>query len=171
MRPLSRCITGFSMVELIVTLVLVGILSVTAIPAFFSVSPFALASGRGDLLAMARSAQREALSRGPGVRVQLILDHGARELRVEVGPPPLSCTRTDAARLPASVSVLRTVAMHDDLSYPLGPLGILQFDPQGALQSAAPISCPALLAADLDADSVVDVCVEPSGFVHEQACY
>lgn len=159
------------MVELIVTLILVGILGVTAIPAFFGVSPFAVTSGRGDLLAMARLAQRQAISRGPSVRVQLVLDHTAGELRVETGPPPASCVRTDASRPGASITVLRTIDMHGDLSYPLGPLGILQFDPQGALETAAPTLCPASMVADLDGDSLAELCIEPSGFAHEGSCF
>ncbi len=172
-RPLScsGSAAGFSLVELIVTLVLIGILSVTAGPAFFSVSQFAVSTGAGDFLAMARFAQRQAMSRGAAVRVQLLLDHGAGEIRVESGPPPASCVRTDASRTLASISVLRTVRMNDDLVYPFGPLGILQFDPQGALQSAAPVACPSALAADLDADGAVELCIEPSGFAHAGACY
>ncbi len=162
---------GFSLVELVVTLILVGILSVTAIPAFFSVSPFAVSTGTSDLLAVARFAQRQAVSRGPGVRVQLVLDHGSDEVRVETGPPPNSCVRVDASRTLAAIAVLRTVPMHDDLSYPLGPLGVLQFDSQGALQSAAPVSCPASLAVDLDADTNPELCIESSGFAHEGSCY
>lgn len=159
------------MVELIVTLLLVTILSVTAIPTFFSVSPFAVTSGRSDLLAMARFAQRQAVSRGPTVRVQLVLDHTAGELRVESGPPPLTCVRTDGVRSAGSITVLRSIDMHEDLTYPIGPLGILQFDPQGALQATAPVSCPSSLVADLDADTVPELCIEPSGFAHEGGCY
>lgn len=175
-RPLllsgNRCRSaGFSLIELVVTLILVGILSFTAIPAFFSVSAFAVNTGTSDLLAMARFAQRQAVSRGPAVRVQLLLDHGAGEIRVETGPPPASCVRTDASRTLAGITVLRTVAMNSDLAYPLGPLGILQFDPQGGLQSAAPVTCPASLAVDLDSDTVAELCIEPSGFAHEGSCY
>lgn len=62
---------GFTLVELVLTLLLVSILSVLALPKFFSVFSFQAASFYSDLLNTVRYAQKIAVGMGCDVQVSV----------------------------------------------------------------------------------------------------
>jgi MSHA pilin protein MshC len=67
----AACEEGFTIVELVVTLVVVAILAAVAAPRFLSVSEMNADLFRTELLAALRYAQRLSVATGCGVQVQL----------------------------------------------------------------------------------------------------
>ena len=78
-RPRGRhaaagCEAGFTLVELIAVMVIVGVLAVTAAPRFFATDTFAAAAFAAELRAGLRHAQAVALASGCATRVQIAAD-------------------------------------------------------------------------------------------------
>lgn len=172
---------GFTIVEITVVLVLIGIVSIFAAPRFAGVSAYKLASVKAELISLGRYAQESALNQsdtlnsadptGPmvKVRVQLVFepdpaDPLQSEIRVEVGEPGAAC-----AALGNSVT-LRSIPMQEGISYPTGSV---LFGPLAALESPPAYTCLDTNAPemDLNGDGTTDLCIEPSGYVHEGDCY
>lgn len=63
--------TGFTLVELIVVILLVGILSVSAIPRFFSDDGFKARGVADEIITSIRHAQRLAMTRGVQHRIDI----------------------------------------------------------------------------------------------------
>lgn len=166
---------GFTIVELSVVMVLVIVMGAVALPKFFGVSSYKVASAKSDIISLTRFAQESALNisdtRDPDdathdlqrVRVQMVFapdaDPALSQVRVEVGQTLGNCA------VITTPTVLRSVPMLEGIVYPSPAGGRIQFDPLGALE------CPANLEFDLDQDTVTDICIESSGFAHLDACY
>jgi len=70
----SLCkITGFTLIELIVVIILLGILSTTVIPKFFSSNGFEEYTYRNELLTKLRAIQLRAMQQTDGSQCHLIL--------------------------------------------------------------------------------------------------
>ena len=65
---------GFTLVELVTTMLLLGILSATALPKFFSVSGYQQQVFFDDTLAAVRFAQKLAVATGCNVQVSIAAD-------------------------------------------------------------------------------------------------
>lgn len=182
--------TGFTVVEFIVTIVLIGVMAAVFTPRFLGQQEFRVATAKNELLSVARYAQQAALWRGVGARVQLVFDTTAREIRVQVVDEGANCAGTALVN-----STIRRIPMTEGKNYvPAAPDGqrrytgswaevspggsadlvmVVQFDPLGALEASAG-ACPSLVELDLasNPDSEHgDICIEPSGYAHEGACF
>ena len=71
---------GFTLVEIIVVILLVGILSITIAPRFLNTNVFAERAAADELLSTLRYTQQLAMNRGGGVRLVL----GANSYTVEL---------------------------------------------------------------------------------------
>jgi MSHA pilin protein MshC len=84
---------GFTLIELVMTLVLLGILSATAMPKFFSVSSYHKQLFFDDTLAAVRYAQKLAVATGCNVQVSIAA--GVYTLSRLPDPDHSHCTSND----------------------------------------------------------------------------
>jgi len=130
---------GFTLVELIVTIVLVAILAVYAIPKFVNSDIAAARTAQDTVLVAARRAQQMAMDKGNIATVQLITDnsnHRARISYVEGG------AQTIDFALPSELTVTDAVISYD------------------VLGNATP-------ATTLSVGGGRNVCIEATGYVYQ----
>lgn len=81
-RSLPRRVHGFTLVELITVIVIVGILAVFAAPRFFGSSSYELRIAQDLIISSARRAQQLAMHLGPAANVQLLTDNASKQVRI-----------------------------------------------------------------------------------------
>ena len=160
---------GFTMIELIVTLIVVGVLAVSVLPRFDGLGVFDAAGYADQTQALLRYAQKTAIAQRRWVAVQVGVD------------PPTLCSQTT---LPACAANCAGGANVSPLTLPGGAPGrrrpstavtptdglLLCFDAVGrpiAAGGAAPMSTAATLAISDSGTLVRTLTVEPeTGHVH-----
>lgn len=81
--------SGFTLVELITVIVILGLLSVTVLPRFLQTDSFQSRTVQDKLISAARQAQQLAMSKAVSANVQLITDNSSKRIRIsysEGGP-------------------------------------------------------------------------------------
>ncbi len=162
---------GFTIVELIVVLVLLGVLSVTAFSRFVKPSAFAPGIVIHALVLEARAAQQLATSRADAV-VTLRVDRSGDDWRLRLETDVDGVLREE--RVGAANTTLAAVSGAAsgtvDASSPL----ILRFDARGDLAAVligAAAGDPALgISLSLSGDSAREACVYPSGYATDATC-
>lgn len=107
---LQQC--GFTLIELVTTILIVGILSVFAIPKFIGSSSVEPQTAQHLVLTAARRAQQLAMDKGTAANVQLTTDNTTHRARI---------TYTDGGaqlidyNIPASISITNQVFNYDVL--------------------------------------------------------
>ena len=110
-RTFSPC-RGFTLVELIVILLIVGILAAYAMPRFLGPDASEAISARDTILMAARRAQQLAMNQGSGAGVQLAIDNTAHEVRITYTDGALQQLRYS---LPAGSAVATVTVSYDTL--------------------------------------------------------
>ena len=93
---------GFTLVELVTVLVILGLLAVTVLPRFLQRSSFETRTAQDTLISAARQAQQFAMAKAVGANVQLITDNAARRIRIQYNE---SGTRTVDTALPDGITI------------------------------------------------------------------
>lgn len=135
-RPFVPC-RGFTLVELIVVLLIVGILAVYAMPRFLGPDASEAITARDTILMAARRAQQLAMNQGSGAGVQLATDNTAHEVRISYTDGTPQQMRYS---LPAGIAVGTVTVSYD------------------ALGNATPVTI-AISGSD-------DVCIQATGYAH-----
>ena len=130
-------VRGFTLVELIVVLLIVGILAVYAMPRFLGPDASEAITARDTILMAARRAQQLAMNQGSGAGVQLATDNTAHEVRISYTDGTLQRLRYS---LPADIAVSTVTVDYD------------------ALGNATPVTI-AITGSD-------DVCIQTTGYAH-----
>lgn len=73
---------GFTLVELVTVLVILGLLAVTVLPRFLQRSSFETRTAQDTLISAARQAQQLAMAKAVNANVQLITNNAARRIRI-----------------------------------------------------------------------------------------
>ena len=78
---------GFTLVELIVTIIIVGVLAVSVLPRFFGANQISSVTAREVTISALRRAQQVAMNGGNGANVNLVTDNGNNRIRItHTGP-------------------------------------------------------------------------------------
>ncbi len=112
--------SGFTLVELVVVILLVGILSAVAIPRFFKTSGFTERNATEEILIAFRYAQQLAMSRSGNI--QMVIDGNNYRIQ-EVGPPITIVANPNGAgnysvNLPGGITASNTTITFDSLGRP-----------------------------------------------------
>ena len=164
-------VRGFTIVELIVVLVLLGILSVTAFSRFVRPSAFAPGIVIHAIVLEARAAQQLAASR-MDAQVALLVDRSGDDWRLRVQTDVDGVVRTE--RVAAENTVLTAASGLTSATIDAATPLILRFDTAGDLSQVligAAAGDPAQgVDLSLSGDSTRQACVYPSGYVADAAC-
>ena len=116
---------GFSLVELIIIIVILGILATVASSRFIGPGPFASLAAQDQLISTARFAQQTAMSRGPNVTVSLSIAGNNYQVLIDGNPVPLpgggvTGTFPDGATIAPDPSVITFDSLGDAAAGPFG---------------------------------------------------
>ena len=162
---------GFTIVELITVIILLGILSTVALSRFVSPDAFAPGIVTHALLAEARFAQQLAVSRHDAV-VSLNVDQLGSDWRLRTSTDLDGVVRTETVAVKNTSITASSGAASDDIdaSTPL----VLQFDAAGDLGSITlgVAAGDASLGVSLSVygDTTRVVCIYPTGYASDAAC-
>lgn len=83
-----RAVTGFTLVELVMTLIIVGILAIVVLPRFADKSLFEARGFRDETLSLLRYAQKSAVAQRRTVCVDVKADGTGLDLRIDTAAVP-----------------------------------------------------------------------------------
>lgn len=112
--------SGFTLVELVVVILLVGIISFVAMPRFFKTSGFTERNAAEEILTAFRYAQQLAMSRGGDIQVVV---NGNNYRVQEVGPPVVIVANPNGSgdynvNLPGGIIATNTTITFNNLGRP-----------------------------------------------------
>jgi MSHA pilin protein MshC len=167
-------VAGFTVVELIAALVLMGILATTAMSRMVGRSAYAPALVAQQVVALARLAQQTALSRQDAV-VVLNIDRSAGAWRFRVRVTDAVSTNT-AAEERADLSNTSVVIENGPITLPLGASDslLLTFDGLGGLAAATAAATPLNpsigIGVRVTGDSTAQLCIGSVGHAYRGDC-
>lgn len=93
---------GFTLVELITVILILGFLAVTVLPRFLQTSSFESRTVQDKLISAARQAQQLAMTKAVSANVQLITDNTNKRIRISYSE---SGTQTIDTDIPTAASI------------------------------------------------------------------
>lgn len=123
-KPTINKITGFTLVELIVVILIIGILSITIAPRFFGVTSYEDRKAADELLTALRHTQQMAMNRGGGIQLVLSANNftvqrsDASPLRSPDGLFPYTKT------FPNSITATPNTIRYNALGQPVSAAGV-----------------------------------------------
>jgi MSHA pilin protein MshC len=162
---------GFTIVELVTVIVLLGILSTVAVSRMVRPSAFAPGIVAQGLVAEARIAQQRAASRGDA-QVTLTVDQLGSDWRLVLSTDIDGVIRTELLEV-ANTTVLAASGAESAALNDTTALQII-FDNRGDLATVLIGGLPGApttgVALTVNGDSSRDVCVYPTGYAVQDAC-
>ncbi len=157
--------SGFTLVEVVIVLILVGILSVTAAQKFFGSAPYEAYTFRASLLSDLRLTQQRAMQQTHSTFChQLILNNTRYGI-----PDRTDCTATDLSSLDPN-ALDKTDLIVDTSRYNItfsivgkSNPSIISFDNMGRPQDDCSGGCDISVVSDLD---TVSIRIEAEGYIH-----
>ena len=129
---------GFTLIELVTTILIVGILAVFAMPKFIGTSSVDPTTAQHLVLTAARRAQQLAMDKGAAATVQLTTDNATQIARI---------TYTDGSAQVIDYNIPSSISMSNH---------VFNYD---ALGNASP-------AATITLSGGKNVCIEATGYAH-----
>jgi prepilin-type N-terminal cleavage/methylation domain-containing protein len=169
-----KCLNhGFTVIELVAVLVLIGVLAVTSYSRWFSGSPFELSATAADISTVARLAQRIAVFK-PGNNITLGVSNVAGIWQLVVMEDDdgyisnLFQNDNNSGNTIAIAGVAGPVTLSavNDLVVNYDDLGNISALLVGGVALGATVG----VAISISTDSPKLICISPVGFVHAGAC-
>ena len=146
---------GFSIIELVVVIIILGILSATVAPKFFTSKGYSEYAYRSDAISKLRLIQTRAMQQGSGGCYQVMLT-SSKLGKVTCDTPP---EFVDQAEQRATV-----VEISSDDEVTFSPSGkIFTFDSMGRPQSN---SVNEAITITVNGDQSLDILIESEGYIH-----
>ena len=147
---------AFSLIELVVTMIIISILAVTVLPKFFGISDFSVYTVRDQLISQLKAAQLQALNQRGVCHNLLITDDYfglVRNSGVTCGTAVNTGDRIDYADI--NIDVLNN-SVRD-----------FQFDPDGRVTNlTTDAGCLDCLTIKLTGSEVLFIVIESEGYIH-----
>lgn len=175
--PVADLQAGFTLVELVVTIFLLGILSAFIMPRFLSSESYNAINTRDHLLSAARAAQQRAMGRDDvslrlelsGQQWQMIVSDGSGELQRSRarGRGVQVSSDVNISNSCQSVPGTEVVSTAAPLEIEYGRLGQLQ---RSRVGSGAWQDNPAVLRICVNNSEVFSLCISGAGFAYTGDC-
>lgn len=173
---LKTRIQGFTIPELVIAIVLIGIVAAVTLSRFLRDDAYNAAIVRDQLVSMSRAAQQKAIGRADvSLRIQQVGDQLRFVIEDDSGSVQTSSVDRDAVSLSYDVNVVQACNLSPASSV-FGPGSNLRlsFDQLGNLVTAGAVGSeqPVTRALRLcvNNDPRLSVCVSPAGFAHVGEC-
>ncbi|MDT8427872.1 MAG: type II secretion system protein [Pseudomonadales bacterium] len=179
MPPRCGSSRGFTLIELVITIVLIGIVSAVALSRMLTGDTFNAVIARDQIISLARAAQQKAIGRSDVVLL-IQPEAGRLQLRIEVDGQSVTSASTElqSVSLRADVDVLdscgtvagtHAVGTAAPLRIEFGRLGDLV---QGGVQGTAgfPQTVNTGMRVCVNGDPANSVCLSATGFAYAGDC-
>jgi MSHA pilin protein MshC len=162
MTRLSPRQTGFTLVELVVVIILLGILSVYAAPRLFGVSGVAAYSVQDELLSSLRLTQIRAMNRSGKCNRWMM--SASRVQQVSLDQDAGSCASSFPANMDDATAVTITSEQRVTLSISTDTgASYLDFDNMGRADQCETNGC----TIEINGEDQTRICIETEGYIHE----
>jgi len=101
---------GFTLIELITVILILGFISVAVLPRFLQSSSFESRSVQDQVISAARQAQQLAMSKAVNANVQLITDNSNHRIRISYSEGGTQTLDTD---IPGATSITNTTVRYN----------------------------------------------------------
>ena len=153
-------IKGFSLLELIIMLIIIGILSVTVAPKFFTSQGFAEYAYQDDIIAKLRLIQTKAMQQTDANTSDC---HTVLITTKQLGVPDINCLSFDqSSNITKNTPTKITIDSSDEVNLSSNITGnSFNFDNMGR-----PVSCSPPCDITINGESSVVVRIESQGYIH-----
>lgn len=155
---------GFTLVELVIIIIVIGILAVTAIPRLLTTSDYAQRSVQDQIISQIRLTQLRALNDRSGCYAVYIGADSQGIYRVNRNVDS-SCPASYTLQEQSETSDKVVIDINGELATNADPLKIL-FDTKGRPANSADCSAGNQCKIDITAKQSTSVCIESEGYVH-----
>ena len=138
--PRSEHTSGFTLIELVTVITILGILAVYVAPRFSQTSAFESRTIQDQLIRAAQEAQQLAMSKGLGANVQLQVDNTNQRIRIQYTD---SGTQIRDTPIPSGITLSNATLTYTSLG------------------DASPVS-----TIVISGDTTRQVCIESTGYAH-----
>ncbi|MEM0910958.1 MAG: type II secretion system protein [Pseudomonadota bacterium] len=168
--------SGFSLVELVIVLIVLGIVSVTVAPRFFGTTGFAEFAAQQQLLSALRVLQTKSMyDSSGGYCYRMVFDSAGQEIgptvaRYETSTAAASCATAIATNPPQSLSLddadLSSVNVSFSTSDNGSAFSYIQFDSLGRPSTSAG-TCALRCEITISGEQTTQLCIGVQGYVYE----
>ena len=155
---------GFTLVELIIIIVVIGILAITAVPRLLTTSDYAQRSVQDQIISQIRLAQLRALNDRSGCYAVHIGADAQGIYRVDRNADG-TCPTNYALQEQSDTSDKVVIDIDGELATNADPLKIL-FDTKGRPGTSNDCTANFQCKIDITAKQSTSVCIESEGYVH-----